>query len=280
MAAPLQPVQQILGATILEAATGRVIPPWTASQCPLRLSLVIPTYNERESLPQLVDQLDALLAPRLPGDYEIIVVDDNSSDGTGDLALALAQRYPALKLLRRRERGLATAVVCGWQCAQGQYLAVMDGDFQHPPKLLLALVAQLERGASLAVASRHGAGDLQSFRQGWGWRRSLSQGAQCLGKLLLPELFNRVSDPLSGCFAVERGAIAGRVLQPVGYKILLEVLAKGQIDSIAEVGYCFGERRSGQSKVTAQQAWQYLRHLLRLRWFLLRDRLQPIGRRS
>lgn len=255
-----------------------VVPPLTASALPLRLSLVIPTCNEVESLGNLIVQLDGLLSLALPRQYEIIVVDDDSQDGTWPLAVKLAQQYPAVKPLHRKtERGLATAVIRGWQQARGEYLAVMDGDLQHPPMVLLGLVEALEQGARLAVASRYGA-EGKTSSQWRGLRRSLSRSAQLLGWLMLPKLFTQLSDPLSGCFALRREVIAGRSLHPIGYKILLEVLARSRrdvlsADSLVEVGYRFNPRQSGHSKVTAQHYWQYIAHLLRLRWALWNQRL-------
>jgi len=253
-----------------------VVPPLAASASPLCLSLVIPTFNEVTSLTVLVTQLEQLLEVALPRQYEIIVVDDNSPDGTAGVAAQLAQQYPAVKLLlRQRERGLATAVVRGWQQAQGEFLAVMDGDLQHPPGVVLELVEALQRGAGLAIASRYtkSAQGVQEQRQWQGHRRSLSRGAQLLGRLMLPQLFTQLSDPLSGCFALRREVIAGRSLHPVGYKILLEVLARSDrlpTHAITEVGYRFNSRQSGYSKVTAQHYWQYVVHLTRLRWALWR----------
>ena len=247
-----------------------VVPHLAASA--LRLSLVIPTFNEVASLAELVAQLDQLLGVALPRQYEIIVVDDNSPDGTAGLAAQLAEQYPAVQLLRRtQERGLATAVVRGWQQAQGEFLAVMDGDLQHPPRVVLALVEALQQGASLAVASRYvGEGETSQWK---GRRRSLSRSAQLLGRLILPRLFTQLSDPLSGCFALRREVIAGRSLHPIGYKILLEILARSSRDaltahSLTEVSYCFNPRQSGRSKVTASHYWQYIAHLTRLRWAL------------
>jgi len=232
------------------------LPPW--------LSLVIPTYNESQNIVGLIHSLSRLLDRALPGDYELIVVDDDSPDYTWKRVRDLLPDYPQLRLIhRQQERGLATAVVRGWQVAQGQILGVIDGDLQHPPEVLLQLLRAVETGADLAVASRNAEGGGVST---WSLaRRLLSRGAQLLGLLLLPGVASRVSDPMSGYFLVRRSAIAGYTLSPLGYKILIEVLGRAQVGRIAEVGYVFQERQEGESKVTWRQYVEYLRHLLRLR---------------
>ncbi|MGF1458160.1 MAG: glycosyltransferase [Leptolyngbyaceae cyanobacterium] len=230
----------------------------------LQLSLIIPTFNERENIGALVAHLTQILDARCPGTYELIVVDDNSPDGTWEHAATLTQDYPQLQVMRRQtESGLSSAVVRGWQVAQGEILGVIDADLQHPPDTLLKLFEQMEQGADLALASRHIEGGGVSE---WSFlRRMLSRGAQILGLVILPDVVGRVSDPMSGYFLVRRTAIAGPALHPRGYKILLEVLGRGQVDAIAEIGYVFQERTEGESKVSGQHYIDYLRHLLRLR---------------
>jgi len=230
----------------------------------LTFSLVVPTYNEGGNVEKLITILSGLLDAALPQDYELILVDDDSPDRTWELAQALLPQYPQLQVIRRQgERGLSSAVIRGWQQAQGRILGVIDGDLQHPPEVLLQLVGQIQQGADVAVASRHVEGGGVSD---WSLvRRMLSRGAQVLGLLLLPRVIGRVSDPMSGYFVVVRSAIAATPLQPLGYKILIEVLGRGAIGTVAEVPYVFQEREAGDSKVTRQQYWDYLHHLLRLR---------------
>ena len=235
----------------------------------LRLSLVVPTFKERENLAALVAQLTALLDPELGDDYEIVIVDDASPDRTWELASELAATYPKLRVIRREhERGLSTAVIRGWQIARGDVLAVIDGDLQHPPEITVELWRAILNGADLAVASRHVPGGGVSD---WSLaRRLLSRGAQAIGLALLPGVLGRVSDPMSGYFMVRREAIAGAVLHPLGYKILVEVIGRGNVRAVTEVGYVFRERHEGQSKVTWRVYRDYLRHLARLRaarWF-------------
>jgi dolichol-phosphate mannosyltransferase len=233
---------------------------------------VIPTYNEVETLPALIQQVHQLLDTVLAIAYEVIVVDDDSPDGTWAVATTLQPQYPRLQVIRRQgERGLSTAVIRGWQVASGKILGVIDGDLQHPPEMLLSLLTLIQQGADLAVASRHveGGGVSQWSIQ----RRIISRGAQMVGLLLLPGVVGRVSDPLSGFFLVRRSVIAGLDLNPVGYKILIEVLGRGRIARIGEVGYVFQERQEGKSKISLQVQFDYLRHLLRLRFSFW-----PVGR--
>ena len=243
---------------------------------PVKLSLVVPTYNESRNLEELIGRLAALLDGFLPGAYELIVVDDDSPDQTWALALRLADRCRSLRVMRRRgEKGLSTAVVRGWQAAQGEVLAVIDGDLQHPPEVVEKLWAAIAQGADLAVGSRHagggGLGDWSALRRG------LSRAAQLVGLCVLPTVVGRVSDPMSGCFMVRRSALADVTLSPLGYKILIEVLGRGRIGRIAEVGYVFRERVAGESKVTARLYLEYLRHLVRLRLALLPPRFFRFG---
>ncbi len=230
----------------------------------LEFSLIIPTYNEAANICRIISTLTQLLDKSIPGAYELIVVDDNSPDGTWEIAQSLMPEYPQLRVMRRQlERGLSSAVIRGWQVAKGYVLGVIDGDLQHPPEVLLQMLHALNEGADLTVASRHiDGGGVSSWSI---VRRFLSRGAQVLGLVILPGVLGRVSDPMSGYFLVRQSAIAGVTLNPVGYKILLEVIGRGKIRQIAEVGYVFQERQGGESKVTSKQYIDYLHHLLRLR---------------
>jgi dolichol-phosphate mannosyltransferase len=227
-------------------------------------SLIIPTYKERDNIERVVKILSQTLDEFIPGDYELIVVDDDSPDMTWEVAQSLAEEYPQLRVMRRQqERGLSSAVVRGWQVARGRILGVIDGDLQHPPEVLTQLLSKMTQGADLALASRHvDGGGVNSWSV---VRRFLSRGAQVLGLMILPSVLGRVSDPMSGYFMVRRSSIAGAVLNPVGYKILLEVIGRGNIENIAEVGYVFCERQQGESKVTWKQYVDYIHHLVRLR---------------
>ncbi|QYX33680.1 glycosyltransferase [Sphaerospermopsis torques-reginae] len=240
------------------------------------LSLVIPTYKERDNIENIVNILTGLLDAAIPNNYELIVVDDDSQDLTWQVAQSLIPDYPQLRVMRRQEeRGLSSAVIRGWQAATGRVLGVIDGDLQHPPEVLLQLLEKIEAGADLALASRHvDGGGVSSWSV---VRRFLSRGAQVLGLIILPGVLGRVTDPMSGYFMVRRSAIAGATMNPVGYKILLEVIGRGNVREIAEVGYVFRERTEGESKVTWKQYIEYIQHLIRLR--VSTGRLGKISRR-
>ncbi len=232
---------------------------------PVHFSLIVPTYNEGGNIEKIIRILTGILDQEFPNNYELIIVDDDSKDLTWEIAYSLMPDFPCLRVMRRtQEKGLSTAVIRGWQSANGDILGVIDGDMQHPPEVLLKLLIEVDNGADLAVASRHVEGGGVSD---WSIvRRFLSRGAQMLGLVILPRVIGRVSDPMSGYFMVRRNSIAGKRLNPLGYKILIEVLGRGQIDKIAEVGYTFQEREQGESKVTWRQYQEYIFHLLRLRF--------------
>jgi len=254
-------------AQLVPTPTGPLIVPAAASgEGPqVRLSLVIPTFNEASNVPVLVAQLEALLTPALGDAYELIVVDDDSPDQTWKVALDLADTHPRVRVMRREgERGLSTAVIRGWQVARGDVLGVMDADLQHPAEINLKLLEQIDSGAQLATASRHVVGGgVSDWKMS---RRILSRGAQLIGLLILPEVLGRLSDPMSGYFMVRRTALADITLDPLGYKILIEVVARANVRWVGEVGYVFREREAGESKVTSKLYVQYLTHLVKLRW--------------
>jgi len=268
--------------TLLTVPTGQLQIPELPSpkgdihDFPIYLSLVIPTYKERDNIQNVIRILSQLLEEAVLGDYELIIVDDDSPDRTWEVAQSLMGEYPKLRVMRRQvERGLSSAVIRGWQCARGRVLGVIDGDLQHPPEVLPQLLRGIEGGADLAVASRHiEGGGVSSWSM---MRRLLSRGAQVLGLIILPGVLGRVSDPMSGYFMVRRSAIAGVTLNPVGYKIILEVIGRGRVGDIAEVGYVFCERQEGESKVTWKQYVEYIHHLIRLR--LSTGRLGKLSRK-
>ena len=222
------------------------------------ISVIVPTYNERDNVVPLVERIDSALCGY---DYEIVFVDDDSGDGTAEMASSLSSRYPVRVIVRRDERGLASAVVEGLKQVQGQMVAVIDADLQHPPEVLAEMAKALENGAEIAVASRYVKG---GSCQGWGlMRRIISKGAVFLSHVLLPAT-RGVKDPMSGFFMLDRRVVEDADLKPTGYKILLEILMMGHFRSVAEVPYTFKTRARGESKLNARQQIDYLKHIYSL----------------
>ena len=215
------------------------------------LSVVVPTYNEAGSLPMLAERLAAALAGR---DWELIVVDDGSPDGTADLAEALAPRIPVRVVRRAGKAGLASAVVAGFDAARGEVLLVMDADLSHPPEVVPALADAIASGADLAVGSRYVRG---GGVEDWPLKRRVVSRAACLmGNALVP-----VRDATSGFFALRRSVIDGVKLNPIGFKIGFEVVARGRYDRVVEIPYTFRDRELGASKFGRREIAQYVQQL-------------------
>lgn len=227
------------------------------------ISLVVPSYNERLNMAQLVERTGRAL--RETGEeFELIIVDDHSPDGTPDEVRRLQAAHPWLRLLvRENERDLSTAVIAGWRMARGDVLGCMDADLQQPPELIPRLFERMrETDAEIVVASRHVPGGGVSD---WSLvRRFISWTATLMATFILPGTLNQVRDPMSGFFLVRRRVIAHAPLNPIGYKILLEILAQGDYSRVAEVPFTFEERARGGSKLGASTVLKYLAHLVRI----------------
>jgi dolichol-phosphate mannosyltransferase len=265
----------VFEAQLAPTPSGSLVIPSVIAGEQVRLSLVLPTYQESRVIGKAIDQLTKALDQITDLTYEIIVVDDDSPDHTWEIALARIPEPPNLRVMRRRgERGLATAVLRGWQTARGDILGVMDADLQHPPEIVSRLLQEIDRGADLAVGSRHVRGGRMGYSSAV--RRLISRAARLIALVILPEVAGRVTDPMSGYFLASRGTIAGIEMRPCGYKILLEVLARGYPGRISEVGYIFQERFEGESKICLSVYAQYVRHLFLLRLALFRRWIHTI----
>ncbi|OGO36844.1 MAG: hypothetical protein A2147_10120 [Chloroflexi bacterium RBG_16_57_8] len=222
------------------------------------MSIVIPTYNERDNIKPLIERLGRALSGRK---YEIVFVDDNSKDGTAEAASAMSAEYPVRVIVRRDERGLASAVVHGFNQTTGPVIGVMDADLQHPPEVVADLVKAIEAGADIAIGSRYVKG---GGCEGWSLvRRIISKGAVLLCHLLLPRA-RGINDPMSGFFMLKRPVVAGADLRPTGYKILLEILIAGQHSKVTEVPFVFKARERGESKLSSKTQIDSLKHLYSL----------------
>lgn len=219
----------------------------------MTLSIVIPTYNEAENIPLLIDRIS-----KLNLDAEIVIVDDNSPDGTADVVKELSKKYNVKLLKREGKQGLSSAVLDGIKIASNDIIAVMDADLQHPPEILPIMYEKI-KNHDLVVASRY----IEGGRSKLGFVRNIiSKGATFLAHLMLPQT-RKVKDPMSGYFMLRKSCLNSN-LNPVGYKILLEILTKGDYNSVVEVPYVFEPRLHGESKLGFGEILNYIKLLLKL----------------
>jgi dolichol-phosphate mannosyltransferase len=218
------------------------------------LSIVIPTYRERDNLRPLIDELADVLTGV---DWEAIVVDDDSPDGTAEEARRLANERACVRLIQRiGRRGLSSACIEGMLASSAPYLAVMDGDRQHDPSILPQMLSRLQHSdTELVVGSRYvdggGVGDWNLAR------RSLSRFATLIGRSVVP---TGVHDPMSGFFALRRSLLDQVVheLSGLGFKILLDIVATAKPPlAVEEVPFVFRARVAGTSKLDSLVAWEY-----------------------
>jgi dolichol-phosphate mannosyltransferase len=222
------------------------------------LAVVVPTLDEAGNIDEVLRKLTDTLS-ETEYEYEIVVVDDGSTDGTVEQVRLWAKRDPRIRLLLRAgERGLAGAVLFGWSQSRANLLGVIDADLQHPPDLLPELLKAAER-ADVAIASRYAA---KEGTKDWNPLRALvSRMSTIAAAPLIYKKNLRVTDPMSGFFLVHRRCIEGLTFQTTGFKLLLDILVRGHIAKAREVPYRFGLRRAGRSKANATVALHYL-HLL------------------
>jgi dolichol-phosphate mannosyltransferase len=230
------------------------------------VSIVVPTYREAENIPILTGRLfAALMGAGLSA--ELIIVDDDSNDGTPEVVEDLARKYPVRLITRKGERGLSSAVIRGFAEAGSDVLVCMDADLSHPPESVPSLVGQVAGGcADFCIGSRYVAGG--RTQEDWGVLRRVNSWAATL----LARPLTSTSDPMAGFFCLSRktwrrACAAG--LSPIGYKIGLEILIKARCKKVVEIPIDFSDRQHGKSKLTARQQAEYLVHLTRLyrfRW--------------
>jgi dolichol-phosphate mannosyltransferase len=224
------------------------------------ISIIIPTFNEANNLVELVD----LLARVLEGEaWEIIIVDDDSPDGTAARAKQIARENPRVRCLRRvNRRGLAGACIEGMLSSSAPYLAVMDADLQHDASVLRKMLALLRAGETdLVIGSRYA----DSGSAGTGFTERRAAISRRGTKLAQWALGSDVQDLMSGFFAIRRDffdAVAPQ-LTTSGFKILADIIASaGGNLRIVEVGYAFGQRRRGESKLDAKVAFDFVALLI------------------
>jgi dolichol-phosphate mannosyltransferase len=228
-----------------------------------RLSVVIPTFNERGNIAELL----ARLAPVLPAHSEVVFIDDSTDDTPDVIRAAAADSTVPVRLHHRTiaEGGLGGAVVEGLRLAEGSWVVVMDADLQHPPELVPELVAAGDAAdADLVVASRYANGGSRAGLANR-YRQHVSRSSTLLAKATFPRRLAGVSDPMSGFFAVRASTVDVAELRPLGYKIMLELIIRSRPSKVVEVPFAFGTRFAGESKSSLREGVRYLRHLATLR---------------
>jgi dolichol-phosphate mannosyltransferase len=221
------------------------------------VSIVVPTYREVESLPHLIDRI-AKVREEHGLDLEVLIMDDDSRDGSVELIAARPEKWVSI-IVRTADRGLSPAVIDGLKRARGEVLVCMDADLSHPPESIPKMMAKLDEGADFVVGSRYASGGTTSHD--WGFLRwANSRVATVLARPL-----TSIKDPMSGFFALRRSTFAAsRELNPIGYKIGLELIVKCGCERVVETPIHFEDRRFGESKLTMKQQLYYLQHLRRL----------------
>lgn len=225
------------------------------------ISIVVPCYNEAESLPLLADKIFEVLKKNNI-DGELVVVDDNSPDGTGDVAEKLKEKYNVKVVHREGKAGLSSAVVAGFKASSGDILGVMDADLSHDPDIIPRLVDPLEKNkAQVSIGSRHVKG---GGSENWPFiRRFISKTAIIMGRIVTD-----VRDVTSGYFFFRKEVIDGVDINPIGFKIGLEIFVKGNYEHFIEIPFIFKDRRFGSSKLGKGEVINYIKHLFALKKFL------------
>jgi len=240
------------------------------SRSTLQLSIVIPTYNEAENIIDLLESIKKNIGNSVLA--EIIVVDDNSPDGTGKLVDSYIKKNESNNLQgsslvsvrtihRKQKEGLIQAVLQGIEFSFGEHVLVMDADFSHPPETIPKIIEKLQKNDNcIIVASRYIKG---SSIEGWTLkRRLLSLGANSIARLSLN--IGNIKDPMSGFFAFRKNSIKNIQFNTKGYKILLELLVKDRKNKVIEIPYVFTDRKIGKSKMDYMTALHYLQSIWKL----------------
>ena len=231
------------------------------TETPLRVSLITPTYNERENIALLAQEIFATLVQAPDIDLELIVVDDNSPDGTGQAAEALAAQYPLKVVHRPGKLGLGSAVMAGFARSDRPLLGVIDADLSHDPAILPQLIRGL-RACDLSFGSRFGE---TSVVERWAWHRKLISKVGVGAARLL----TGAEDPLSGYFFLHREVIKGLQLTSSGYKIFLEILVKGHWQRQMSVPFVFRNRQFSSSKLNLREHLLFAKQLLYFSFYRL-----------
>jgi dolichol-phosphate mannosyltransferase len=221
---------------------------------PKELSIIVPTYKEKDNIAVLVERIDRSLADI---GYELVIIDDNSADGSEELVTGLAQKYPVKIIVRKNKRGLASAVVDGIASVDSENVIVMDADLQHPPEVLPDIVKAL-KNHDFVMASRYIKGGSPGE---WTLSRKI---VSAVANLLALPLAPKIKDRMSGFFGFKRAVVDTASLSPTGWKIGLEILVRSKFKAVTEVPYTFVPRARGESKLSRRIMTEYVKQLIDL----------------
>lgn len=221
------------------------------------ISIIIPTYHEVLNIPHILARIAALKEAQ-DLELEVILMDDNSRDGSVEAVEALGLDWVRI-VVRTENRGLSPSVIDGFKLARYPVLVCMDCDLSHPPEKIPDMVLVLQSGQQFVLGSRYVSGG--STDDDWGLLRWLNSRIATL----LARPLTKVGDPMSGFMAMRKSDFElAEDLNPVGYKIALELIVKCGFDNVGEVPIRFVDRQYGQSKLTFREQLKYIVHLRRL----------------
>lgn len=227
----------------------------------VKLSIIIPTYNEKDNLRKVLYLVTKSLVKNV--EYEIVVVDDNSPDGTGKIADEISNNLELISVIHRpKKMGLTSAIIDGFAISKGEFIGVLDADLQHSPEVLQNFFNEIELGADLVIASRYIKG---GNCNGWNiFRKIVSRSATSIAHIFLPKS-RTIMDPLSGFFIFKKKQLCDVQITGIGCKILLEIIVNCNFKKIVEVPYSFKKRAKGSSKLGFQSYIDFLKliHVLK-----------------
>lgn len=224
------------------------------------ITIILPTYNEKDNLPVLVKSINSLGI-----DLKLVIVDDNSPDGTGTVADNMAKKYSNIKVFHRLdERGLGSAIKFGFEKADTDVVGVMDTDLSHGPSVLPDVIKRMKEGSDFVVCSRYAEGG--GIRDWTFLRKLVSRIATLMVKPL-----SGIKDPMSGFFFAKKEVINSFDINPDSCKICLDIIVRGKYRKAVEVPYTFTNRKSGKTKIlTAKEIMKYIRYIMHLYWYRIK----------
>jgi len=221
------------------------------------LSIVVPTLNEQDNMPELIKRVKALNL-----NCELIIVDSDSKDGTGEIAEREAKKQKQeVKVFNTGKLDLSNSAIFGFRKSDSKYAVLMDADLQHPPEMIKILFEKIKsENADIVLASKYVKGS--ELKNSFG-RLIISKGFIFMTYTFFPRLI-KIKDPSSGFFIFRKNLIENANFNPIGFRTLLEILVRAKPKKIIEIPFIFGERKKGKTKANLKQVKMHLIHLKRL----------------